>query len=73
MKRTPNKSLRVRNLSQEALKKASGGRGTACGTYMHCDQCNAAWSFGCYGDPMSGYFQMWGLDPSCPNCGAANW
>lgn len=52
------KSLRTRSLDLTALKQVQGGRGTWCGSTMHCD-CGCSWQIECNYD-----FDF------CPSCGA---
>lgn len=66
-KPTRPKNLRVQNLDLTALKQVHGGRGTWCGSLMHCD-CGYAWMFECSGD-VFGYFST-NID-YCPSCGVS--
>ena len=55
----PKRTLQATTLNTDDLKAVSGGRGTLCGTVMHCDGCGYAW-----GHDANGSYGV-----ACPSCG----
>ena len=72
MKQSIKQSLKAKSLDVEALKKATGGRGSLCGTITHCECGHGSdRSYGCWWDPFSDQLCSWDYTTNCPNCGAA--
>ena len=69
--------LRTRALEVGALNKAGGGRGTYCGSQLHCDNCGCTYDVMCAvgGAIDGGYNYMFGgfqFAAYCPSCGTAS-